>query len=83
MALLLMSAATWPERGGWAGKGRDDVTLRHSVAFPPGRPLPCLHLLSVTLVPALTVAGAWREFLVGRRTLKIKVGIYKPSRSGQ
>lgn len=51
MALLMMSAATWPERGGWAGTGRDDVT------FPPGRPLPCVHLLTMTLVPISTVHG--------------------------
>lgn len=57
MALLMMSAATWPERGGRAGPGRDDVTLRHSVTFPPGRPLPCVRLLTVTLVPVSTVRG--------------------------
>lgn len=51
VALLMMSAATWPERGGWAGTGRDGVT------FPPGRPLPCVHLLTMTLVPISTVHG--------------------------
>lgn len=66
--------------------GGDAEAPRRSVAFPPRCPAACVHLLPVTLVqPPCVGGGVWgacREFGFGRKTLKIKVDIYKPSGFG-
>lgn len=48
------------EQGGQGGTGRERVTPRRSVAFPPNSLRPSVHLLTVTLVPTAVRGGSGR-----------------------
>ena len=66
--------------------GGDAEAPRRSVAFPPECPAalhsPASRDFSTVAVRGGVGWGACREFGLGRKTLKIKVDIYKPSGFG-